>query len=208
MKIKVSSDSTCDLSPELVDRYGITIIPLEVIMDGKAMKDGVEITPQDIYDHVAAGGGLTSTTAVNVTEYTDFFRRLRKECDAVIHFTISSEMSACFQNALIAAEEVGNVFVIDSRNLSTGIGHLVLDAAILAGEGMDAAEIKRVIDEKRSGWTSASSWTTSTTSVSADAAPLWRRWGRTCSPSSPASRSRAARWACGKNTAAPSKSAC
>ncbi len=145
MKIKISSDSTCDLSRELLDRYKIDIVPLSVLIDGVPKKDGVEIVPQDIYDHVAAGGKIGSTAAVNTAEYTDLFGAWRKEYDAVIHFCISSEMSACYQNACIAASELSEVYVVDSRNLSTGIGHLVLDAAEMAEEGN--LEAKAIFEE-------------------------------------------------------------
>ena len=138
--IRVSADSTCDLSPQLLADYGIETLPLYVIYDGVEYQDGVNLTPDQLYEKVRQGGKLGSTAAINVDEYLTFFTRLRKECDAVIHFTISSEMSSCCQNARIAAEEVGGVYVIDSRNLSTGIGLQVLRACELAQKGM-AAEV-------------------------------------------------------------------
>ena len=141
MKIIISSDSTCDLSPELVQEYGIYIVPLYVSMDGKFYKDGLEITPKDIFSHVSGGGGICSTAAVNVEEYMERFAALRREADAVIHFTISASMSSCFQNASLAAAEFSEVYVIDAENLSTGIGQLVLEAAIMAREGMAAKDI-------------------------------------------------------------------
>ena len=149
MKVKITADSTCDLSPELVEQYHIQIVPLAIIKDGKPFIDGVEITPDDIYEHFNQTGRLCNTTAVSTGEYLDLFRELRKEYDAVIHFTISSEMSVCYQNAQLAAEEVPGVYPIDSRNLSTGIGQLVLDAAILAEKGLDAEEIVPILLDKR-----------------------------------------------------------
>ena len=149
MKIKITADSTCDLPRELVEQYNIHIFPLYVVMDGKAQRDGIDIVPQDIFDHVAAGGKLGNTAAVNVADYLERFRALRAEYDAVIHFTISESMSACFQNATIAAAELEGIYVIDSQNLSTGIGHLVLDACALAAEGMDAADIKAELDSRK-----------------------------------------------------------
>ena len=149
MKIKITADSTCDLSAALIEQYGIDIIPLSVTCDGKTYLDGVDITPERMLEITEATGGIASTAAVNVQQYTDAFSALLKDCDAIVHFTISSEMSACFQNACIAAEELGRVHVVDSRNLSTGIGHLVLDACILAGQGMAAADIKRELDERK-----------------------------------------------------------
>ncbi len=92
---------------------------------------------------------MAATAAVNVQHYTEVFTELRKEYDAIVHFTISSAMSGCYQNACIAAEDVGEVYVVDSANLSTGIGHLVIDACILAAEGADAASIKAELDERK-----------------------------------------------------------
>lgn len=149
MKIKVTADSTCDLSPALVERYGITIIPLTVTCDGKSYLDGTEIDPETLLSITEATGGIAATAAVNVLAYHNVFREVLREADAVVHFTISSSMSGCYQNACIAAEEVGNVYVVDSENLSTGIGHLVLDACLLAEEGMDGAAIKAALDERK-----------------------------------------------------------
>ncbi len=149
MRIRVTSDSTCDLSPELIQEYGIVISPLYVVMDGKSYKDTIEIKPEDIYAYVARTNKVGSTAALNVADYLDFFRENLEGYDALVHFTISSDMSSCFQNACIAAEEVGNVWVIDSRNLSTGIGHLALDAVELAREGKTAQEIYDILEERK-----------------------------------------------------------
>jgi len=138
--IRVSADSTCDLSPQLLEQYGITTLPLYVIYDGVEYKDGVDLTPDQLYEKVRQGGKLGSTAAINVDDYLAFFSRMREICDTLIHFTISSEMSSCCQNARIAAQEVGGVYVIDSRNLSTGIGLQILRACELAQKGM-AAEV-------------------------------------------------------------------
>ena len=86
---------------------------------------------------------------MNVSDYLAYFAACREEYDAVIHFTISSDMSGCYQNACIAAKEFTNVYPVDSRNLSTGIGHLVLNAAEMAEQGMDAADIAAALEEKR-----------------------------------------------------------
>lgn len=138
--IRISADSTCDLSPQLLEQYGIETLPLYVIYDGVEYKDGVDLTPDQLYEKVRQGGKLGSTAAINVDDYLGFFSRLRESCDTVIHFTISSEMSSCCQNARIAAQEVGGVYVIDSRSLSTGIGLQMLRACELAQNGM-AAEV-------------------------------------------------------------------
>ena len=150
MNIKISADSTCDLSRELVERYAIGITPLYIIRDGQSLVDGVDITPDEIYDHVAGGGSMCSTAAVSVYDYVTFFRKELGSCDAVVHFHISGEMSACYQNACIAAAEVGDVYPVDARSLSTGIGLLVLEAAELAREGkLTAQEIQQRMEQRR-----------------------------------------------------------
>lgn len=149
MKIKITADSTCDLPEELARRYDIAIIPLYVVLNGEMKKDGIEITADEIFKNVDAGGDIGSTAAVNVADYADVFSRYLEKYDAIIHFSISSDMSTCYQNACIAAEELGNVYPIDSRSLSNGIANLAIDAAIMAEQGMDAADIKTAVDEMK-----------------------------------------------------------
>ena len=151
MNIKISADSTCDLSPALIAQYGIDITPLYIVRGEETLRDGVDIVPEEIYEYVRKTGKLCHTAAVNVSDYITFFKAQLEEYDAVIHFTISSDMSGCYQNACIAAQNFpGKVFPVDSRNLSTGIGHLVLDAADMAAEGkMTAQEIVDALNEKK-----------------------------------------------------------
>lgn len=134
MNIKILSDSTCDLPREVLEKYNITMVPLSVIKNGESFTDGVNITPADIFNHVANGGDLCSTAAINIGEYTDIFAKYAAEYDGVIHINISSEFSSCYQNACLAAEEFDNVRVVDSRNLSTGQGLVVLKASELASK--------------------------------------------------------------------------
>ncbi len=129
MKIKILSDSTCDLSAELLERYNISLAHLTVVKGDEQFTDGIDITPEDIFAHVAAGGALCSTSAYSIGQYEDLFSKYAGEYDGVIHINISSGFSSCYQNACIAAENFPNVRVIDSRNLSTGQGHVVLYAA-------------------------------------------------------------------------------
>ena len=149
MKIKISADSTCDLSPELIERYHIGITPLYIIRGEETLRDGIDVRPEELYEYANVTGKLCKTAAVNVSDYLAYFAACREEYDAVIHFTISSDMAACYQNACIAAQEFTNVYPVDSRNLSTGIGHLVLDAAEMAEQGMDAANIASALEKKR-----------------------------------------------------------
>ena len=132
MNIKILSDSTCDLPQEVLEKYDITMIPLSVIKDGQSYSDGVNITPADIFEHVANGGDLCSTAAINIGEYADYFAKYASSFDGIIHINLSAEFSSCHQNARLAAAEFENVRVIDSRNLSTGQGLVVLKACELA----------------------------------------------------------------------------
>lgn len=132
MKIKILSDSTCDLSRELLDKHNITLVPLTVIKNGKAYSDGIDITPAEIFAHVANGGDLCSTTAMNAGEYEEYFSKYSAEYDGVIHINIGSGFSSSYQNACLAAEGFENVRVVDSQNLSTGQGLVVLKACELA----------------------------------------------------------------------------
>ena len=141
MNIKITSDSTCDLSAEQLQQHNIQLLPMCISMGDKLLRDGVEITPDDIYAHVDAGGDICTTSALNFTDYSDCFTPLSQEYDAVIHINISAEFSSCYQNAVLASQEFDNVYVVDSRNLSTGHGHVVLRAAELAESGMDVKDI-------------------------------------------------------------------
>ena len=132
MKIKILSDSTCDLSAELLEKYDITLTPLTVIKNGDAFIDGITITPNEIFEHVASGGDLCSTTAMNVGEYAQWFEKFSAEYDGVLHINIGSAFSSSHQNACLAAEDFENVRVVDSQNLSTGQGLVVLKACELA----------------------------------------------------------------------------
>lgn len=150
MRIRISADSTCDLSPELLERYDVAITPLYVRLGDKDLKDTVEVTPPDIYRYVEETKSIPKTAAVNVGDYVAFFKEVMEAgYDGVVHFTISSDMSSCYQNASLAAQGFENVYIVDSRNLSTGIGHLVLDACLMRDEGKTAKEIFDVLEERK-----------------------------------------------------------
>ena len=147
MPIKITSDSTCDLSKELVEKYDIAILPLTVTLGDRSGFDGIDITPEDIYRYVEETGKLSKTSAAGLIQYQDFFREWREKGYEVIHFNISSEFSSSHQNAYLAAQEIGGVRVVDSRNLSTGQGLTVLQAAEMAKEGASADEIVKTCEE-------------------------------------------------------------
>ena len=145
MKIKIISDSTCDLSKELLEKYDITLVPLTIVKNGQAYQDGITITPAEIFAHVAAGGDLCSTTALNAGEYEDYFRKFANSYDGILHINISAEFSCSYQNACLAAEEFDNVRVVDSRNLSTGQGLVVLHACKLAQTCSSLDELQKEV---------------------------------------------------------------
>ena len=141
MKVKITSDSTCDLSPELIAQYGIDILPLLITFGENAYRDGVDTSPEDIYRYVQETGTLPKTCALNISEYEDFFRKWTDEGYALVHFCIGSHFSSTCQNAQVAAQSFEQVYIVDSQNLSTGQGLLVLRAAELAKQGLSAREI-------------------------------------------------------------------
>ncbi len=141
MNIKILSDSTCDLSQAILDENHISLVPLTVIKNNEEFKDCVTITPAEIFAHVAAGGNLCSTAANSVGEYQEYFEKYAGQYEGVIHINIGSGFSSCYQNACLAAEDFPNVRVIDSQNLSTGQGLVVLEACRLAKECNDLDEI-------------------------------------------------------------------
>ncbi len=144
MKVRITADSTCDLSPELLRKYDIGIAPLSVIINGEVFHDGVDVTPRDVFRASEAGQSVR-TAAVNTYEYKEFFREQLKNCDQLVHVCISSEFSTCFADAVEASAGMDSVFVVDSRNLSTGSGLLVLEGAEMAAKGMEGAEIAETL---------------------------------------------------------------
>ena len=146
-KVIIASDSTCDLSNELIEQHGIVILPLTVSLGDEHYRDGVDIDPDRIYEHYEKTGKLPKTAAINGTEFKEFFEKLTADGSSVVMFTISAEMSSTYNNARLAAMEFEDVHVVDSRNLSTGGGLLVLAAADMAAEGKTAAEIAEACRE-------------------------------------------------------------
>ena len=141
--IVLTADSTCDLTRELSKRYDVKgYTPLHIVMGEKSYEDGVNINPPDIYKNFEATGTLPKTSAVNVGEYLDFFKKFTDKGLSVIHINLGSALSSTHQNAVAAAAQLENVYPIDSCNLSSGSGHLVIEASKLIAEGkLSAKEI-------------------------------------------------------------------
>jgi DegV family protein with EDD domain len=140
--VKIISDSTCDLTREILEQYDITLTPLYITTDSREeFRDGLDIKPADVFRMVEDEKKICKTAAVNVFDYEKIFAEYSPKYDAVIHINISQGFSACNQNANIAAEDFANVYVVNSKNLSSASGYLVHDAGIMAKEGKCAQEI-------------------------------------------------------------------
>ena len=147
MAIRITSDSTCDLN-HLVEERNIGILSMQVNLDAKPYHDGIDITPQDIFDFVERTKILPKTSAPSIGDYEEFFAEQLKLGDEVIHFNISSKSSGSYNMAKQAAASFdGKVRVIDSKALSTGQGLLVLKACDMRDEGKSSAEIEEAINE-------------------------------------------------------------
>lgn len=148
-KIMITCDSTADLTKELYEQFEATVVPMGVNLGDEFRRDGLNITISDIFEYVAASGQLPKTSAVSVGEYDDVFRPLVEQGYEIVHVSLSSSLSSSHQNACLAAEELGSVYVVDSKSLSTGIGHLVLLGRELAASGMTASEVAAALEELR-----------------------------------------------------------
>lgn len=142
-EIIFSADSTVDLTKELITKHGINIAPLSVIIGGTEYLDGVTLQADEIYDMVEKTGVLPRTAAINQTAFLEHFNVIRKNdlSKTVIHFSISSELSCSFQNAVNASKETENVLIVDGRSLSTGTSLLMLKAIDMAKKGASVSEI-------------------------------------------------------------------
>lgn len=148
--VKVIADSTCDLSQDLLERYGIDIIPLHIVMGDKEYEDGVDITPDEIYVWADANKTTPKTSAVAIDRVMDAYRPYLEAGNEIVCFAISTDMSTTANVMTMAARELDaqdKVFVIDSANLSTGIGHQVIEAAIMAKNGDDGRTIAGYMEE-------------------------------------------------------------
>ena len=150
MKTAITTDSTCGLNKEIFDKYGIKSVPLNVILGVKSYLDGVDITPQDIFDYVAETCQLPKTSATSVSQYESIFGKVLKTADAIVHYSISSKISSSYQNALKAANEFnGKVFVVDTLSLCAGQGLIAVKGAKFAEEGKSPEEIVALTEALR-----------------------------------------------------------
>ena len=145
-KVIISTDSPADIGAALAEKWGVAVIPLHVILNGEDRLDGVNVTPEEIVESYKATKALPSTSAIPVGEYEDFFAKLTKDGDSVVHIALSSGISSSCRNAMIAAGDFDNVYVVDSKHLTTGIALLINKAVKMAENGMPAEEIAKSVE--------------------------------------------------------------
>lgn len=151
-RVKIVADSTCDLSEDLLKKYDITLIPLNIVLDMKSYLDGKEIMPEEIYEWSDRNNTTPKTAAPEMGYIMELLRPMIDAQDDIIFIGISEDMSVTCQSVRMVAEEISyeNIKVINSQNLSTGIGLQVLRAAELSMEGLPADEIVKRIEATRS----------------------------------------------------------
>ena len=143
--VVITADSTCDLSPEMLQRFNIKTIPLTIMLGEESFFDCVEYSPSVMYERYRADGTLPKTGAPGLQQFTDFFEQFLNEGYEIVHLDISSELSGTFNNARIAASELEGVYPVDSRMLSSGVALLAIEAADCRDKGMSASEIAAYI---------------------------------------------------------------
>lgn len=144
MKIRISVDSTADLSEELIKQYNIAVMPLLVTLKDVTRRDGIDITSEELFEYVKQTNELPKTASPSIAVYQEYFDKLLLDADCVIHFVVSSKMSSCYNNATKASEEYGNkVYVVDTKSLSTGMALLALNAFDMAERGVEPSVIAK-----------------------------------------------------------------
>ena len=150
MSVKIIADSTCDLSKELLEQYDISVLPLHIVLGDKEYKDGLEISPDEIYHWSDENNAPPKTSAASISDTMEIFSKYIKTHDEIICFSISGQMSTTVNVMRMAAEELkceDKIHIIDSENLSTGGGLLAIEAAIMAADGKDGNEIVNAIEQ-------------------------------------------------------------
>ncbi len=147
MSVMITADSSCDLTAPILHPIAFELFPLTIIQDGHEYKDGLEITPDEIYARVSAGSPVPTTSAVNPMDYQARFSQLCLQHEAIIHISLGSEISSCYAHARLAAQGLPQVYIVDSHNISVGQGLLVMEAKRLILEGMPPADIASYLSD-------------------------------------------------------------
>lgn len=149
MNYKITCESSADLTQELYKKLKVGVIPFRITMGDKEYKDGEEITPADLFKHYDETKELPKTSALNQIDYEEFFEEQLKDCDGLIHFCISSQISSTYNNAINASKKFDNVYIVDSMSLSSGIGLQVMYATTLRDKGVDIKEAYALINNRK-----------------------------------------------------------
>lgn len=147
MKTIISAESTIDMPKELLEKFNIQIVPFSILLGEELLLDG-EFKNEKIFEFVKKTNILPKTSAVNEFQYEEHFKNLLKEADAVVHISLSSALSSACSNAKSVAQKLKNVYVIDSKSLSTGIALLAIYASKLANAGLSADEIFDLVSKR------------------------------------------------------------
>lgn len=149
MKIAICLESAADLTDEIIKKHNFYVLPFHVILGEEDKKDTAQLTSQNLFDFVNETGILPKTSAISQFEYEEFFKEVLKENDAIIHFSLSSQLSSSYSNAFLAKQNLKNVYIIDSQTLSTGIALLALSAYEKIQKGFNIEQIVKEAEEEK-----------------------------------------------------------
>lgn len=149
MKYKITCESSADLNQDMYKKLGVPVIPFRITLGSDDYFDGKNITNDQLFDYANSNSQLPKTSALNENDYTEFWEEQLKDCDGIIHLSISSKISSTYNNAVVAAKKFNNVYVIDSMSLSSGIGLQVIYATQLRDKEVDIEKAVELINKRR-----------------------------------------------------------
>ena len=149
MNYKITCESSADLNQDMYKKLKVSVIPFKITLGDKDFSDGIDVTNTQLFEYFENTKQLPKTSAINEFDYEEFFKEQLKDCDGLIHFCISSQISSTYNNALNASKKFKNVHIIDSMSLSSGIGLQVMYATKLRDKGVDIEEAVALINSRR-----------------------------------------------------------
>lgn len=150
MKIGISADSICDLTPELLKKFDVHLMPMVITLDDQEYEDGININQDQLFEFTEKTGRLPKTSARSSYEYIEHFEKMLNEYDHIIHFSISFKISSTGNNAVVASKELdGKVTVIDTKSLTTGAGYLIMSCAEKITNGEKLEKIVADIEQQK-----------------------------------------------------------
>ena len=148
MNYKITCESSADLNQDMYKKLKVSVIPFKITLGDKDFSDGIDVTNTQLFEYFENTKQLPKTSAINEFDYEEFFKEQLKDCDGLIHFCISSQISSTYNNALNASKKFKNVHIIDSMSLSSGIGLQVMYATKLRDKGVDIEEAVALINSR------------------------------------------------------------